>query len=342
MFLKACGGLWWRSFMWVVVLATGGAANKGLRGPRLVGFVTGMVRSSNFGICGGFGASRGIVSVCTVLPAAVNSFNIIMTYGGCSGSFGVKISILERVRRIRRDVGTSGIAVISSSCFSSRTGGCTLHGGVGLMSESGLLRLTGECRSEASRAALSGAPCSNKTSRCVRRRCPRCACSTSSVRCLVDEESDGPTICGGALCERVSRSERSKFSSVLGENNSGSGHNDLSDNMAGLCGCRSEGGTFNRNSLLGGLVGGPVILVVLIMTISCVVSCITKGLLGMSTKVDKLMRVIITLLLSCNLSLCASEGESFVIGKAFVFFVSLVVLVVLVFIWFGVVAVGCG
>lgn len=93
-----------------------------------------------------------------------------------------------------------------------------------------------------------------------------------------------------------------------------------------------NGGRSNYESLLFKLVNNPIILIILVVIISYVLAYIFGNLLGMDAGISGLVEMVVALLLSYGLSFYTERNTDFVIKGTFVFFISLVILIILIFV----------
>ena len=87
-----------------------------------------------------------------------------------------------------------------------------------------------------------------------------------------------------------------------------------------------------RDSLFYKLIQNPLVLIILVVVVSYLLSFIVGNLLRMDAGIAGLIELVVALLLSYGLSLYTDRNRDFVVKGTFVFFVSLIILIILIFV----------
>ena len=88
---------------------------------------------------------------------------------------------------------------------------------------------------------------------------------------------------------------------------------------------------FGPDSLFFRIVQNPIGLILLVVVVSYLISVIA-GLLGMDAGMVGLVEMFVALALSYGLSFYTDRNADFVVKVTFVFFISLIILIILIFV----------
>ena len=106
----------------------------------------------------------------------------------------------------------------------------------------------------------------------------------------------------------------------------------LSKGTTTLYNYNSRGGAFGRDSLFYNLVKNPIILIVLVVVVSYLLSFIAGNILKIDAGISGLIEMVVALALSYGLSLYTDRNSDFIVRGTFVFFISLIILIILIFV----------
>ena len=80
------------------------------------------------------------------------------------------------------------------------------------------------------------------------------------------------------------------------------------------------------------LIKNPIVLIILVVVFSYLISFIAGRLLGMDSGMTGLIEMFVALLLSYGLSLYTDRNADFIVKGTFIFFISLIILIILIFV----------
>ena len=92
----------------------------------------------------------------------------------------------------------------------------------------------------------------------------------------------------------------------------------------------SPGG--NYGPLFFKLINNPIVLIILVVVIAYALAFLFGNILGMDAGICGLIEMVVALLLSYGLSFYTERNTDFVIKGTFVFFISLIILIILIFV----------
>ena len=94
----------------------------------------------------------------------------------------------------------------------------------------------------------------------------------------------------------------------------------------------SRNSGFASNSLFFTLIKNPIVMILVVVVVSYLISFIAGRLLGMDSGITGLIEMLVALLLSYGLSLYADRNSDFIVKGTFIFFISLIILILLIFV----------
>lgn len=147
----------------------------------------------------------------------------------------------------------------------------------------------------------------------------------SDMEYLMQRRDQNPTVYKNTLYRQVDEDRPKVLSSLLNRASSvrGNGQTTLYN---------YNQGTNLNNSLFFRLMQNPIIMIIFIVAVSYIISFIGGNLLKMDAGITGLIELVVALVLSYGLSLLTERNSDFIVKGTFIFFISLVILIILIFI----------
>ena len=137
-----------------------------------------------------------------------------------------------------------------------------------------------------------------------------------------------PNVYKSSLYRQVDEPKHSSIMSLLNRNKSSSS----GSSQTNLYNYNAPSRNSNYGPLFFNLVNNPIILILLVVVVSYLIAFIFGNLLGVDASICGLIEMIVALLLSYGLSFYTERNSDFIVKGTFVFFISLIILIILIFI----------
>ena len=141
-----------------------------------------------------------------------------------------------------------------------------------------------------------------------------------------------PYVYQNTLYRQVDEPQTSRLSSLLNRR-SGQKTGSLSPyTQTNLYNYDTRASSFGPDSLFFRLINNPIVLIILVVAFSYLISFIAGRLLGMDSGMTGLIEMFVALLLSYGASFYTDRNADFIVKGTFIFFISLVILIILIFV----------
>ena len=151
----------------------------------------------------------------------------------------------------------------------------------------------------------------------------------SDMEYIMQRRDAHPNVYKSSLYRQTNEPKSNFLSSLLNRGRSSRGG--LSSTQSNLYNYGSYNNS-NYESLLYKLIKNPITLIILVVIISYALAFLFGNLLGVNPGISGLIEMVVALLLSYGLSFYTERNTDFVIKGTFVFFISLVILIILIFV----------
>jgi hypothetical protein len=151
----------------------------------------------------------------------------------------------------------------------------------------------------------------------------------SDMEYIMQRRDANPNVYKSSLYRQIDQPRSGGLSSLL--NRGGSGRGMTYSQPTNLYNYDSYGSS-NYESIVFKLVNNPIVLIILVVVIAYAIAYVFGNLLGMDSGKTGLLEMAAALVLSYGLSFYTERTTDFVIKGTFVFFVSLIILIILIFV----------
>ena len=303
----------------------------------MINFIAKVMEDSGFNVYKNFKTSQRVIDIYAILPTTIGDFGVAVACKNYDKDFEIGVDVLKEMEEVGESIKASKVTIVSSSYFSDQAKNYALRKNIKLVDRDNLLELAKKYQDRTSQTTLDNTPYDGGASAYIEEEYPEYNYDASDMEYIMQRRDANPMVYKNTLYRQSGENHHNGISSMFNRRgNSQQVKGSLSPtNLYNYNTQRSRGFSvpeINQNSIVFRLIQNPVIMVILVVAISYILSFLFGSLLGMDAGITGLIELVVALLLSYGLALYADRNSDFVIKGTFVFFASLIILILLIFI----------
>jgi hypothetical protein len=293
------------------------------------------MEDSGFKVYKNFKTSQKVIDIYAILPTTIGDFGVVVACKNYDKDFRIGVDVLKEMEEVQESLKASKTTIVSSSYFSEQAKNYALRKNIKLVDRDNLLELAKRYQDRTSQTTLDNTPYDGGASQYIEEEYPEYPEYTydASDLAYLQRREQNPVVYQNTLYRQIDEQQPSGLSSILNRGRSRRSPGSLtSSTTTTLYNYQSRRNSFGRNSLFYKLVQNPIVLIILVVVISYLLSFIAGNLLKMDAGISGLIEMLVALLLSYGLSLYTDRNRDFIVKGTFVFFISLIILIILIFV----------
>jgi hypothetical protein len=293
------------------------------------------MEDSGFKVYKNFKTSQKVIDIYAILPTTIGDFGVVVACKNYDKDFRIGVDVLKEMEEVQESLKASKTTIVSSSYFSEQAKNYALRKNIKLVDRDNLLEIAKRYQDRTSQTTLDNTPYDGGASQYIEEEYPEYPEYTydASDLAYLQRREQNPVVYQNTLYRQIDEQQPSGLSSILNRGRSRRGPGSLtSSTTTTLYNYQSRRNSFGRNSLFYKLVQNPIVLIILVVVISYLLSFIAGNLLKMDAGISGLIEMLVALLLSYGLSLYTDRNRDFIVKGTFVFFISLIILIILIFV----------
>ena len=283
------------------------------------------MEDSGFKVYKNFKTSQKVIDIYAILPTTIGDFGVVVACKNYDKNFEIGVDVLKEMEEVGESLKASKVTIVSSSYFSSQATNYALRKNIKLVDRNNLLELAKKYQDRTSQTTLDNTPYDGGASAYIEDEYPEYQYDASDMEYLMQRRDQNPNVYKSTLYRQIGEDKPKGVLSFL--NNFGAVRN------------RGPTTLYNYNqknsffdSLFFKLIQNPIIMILFVVFVSYIIAFIGGNLLGMDAGITGLIEMIVALVLSYGLSLLTERNSDFIVKGTFIFFISLVILIILIFI----------
>ena len=303
--------------------------------PQLINFIAKVMEDSGFKVYKNFKTSQKVIDIYAILPTTIGDFGVVVACKNYDKDFRIGVDVLKEMEEVQESLKASKTTIVSSSYFSEQAKNYALRKNIKLVDRDNLLEIAKRYQDRTSQTTLDNTPYDGGASQYIDDEYPEYSEYTydASDLAYLQSREQNPVVYQNTLYRQIDEQQPSGLSSILNRGRSRRSPGSLtSSTTTTLYNYQSRRNSFGRDSLFYKLVQNPIVLIILVVVISYLLSFIAGNLLKMDAGISGLIEMLVALLLSYGLSLCTDRNRDFIVKGTFVFFISLIILIILIFV----------
>ena len=285
------------------------------------------MEDSGFKVYKNFKTSQKVIDIYAILPTTIGDFGVVVACKNYDKDFEIGVDVLKEMEEVGESLKASKVTVVSSSYFSSQATNYALRKNIKLVDRNNLIELAKKYQDSTSQTTLDNTPYDGGASAYIEEEYTY---DESDIEYLMQRRDRNPNVYKSSLYKQIDEDRPKGFdiSSLL--NKGKSIKNNLGQSQTTLY--NYDQGPSISNPFLFKLISNPIVMVILVVLVSYFLAFFGGNILRMNAGITGLIEMVVALLLSYGLSLYTERSSNFIIKGTFVFFISLVILIILIFV----------
>ena len=287
------------------------------------------MEDSGFKVYKNFKTSQKVIDIYAILPTTLGDFGVVVACKNYDKDFEIGVDVLKEMEDVQQSIKASKVTIVSSSYFSNQAKNYALRKNIKLVDRDNLLELAKRYQDRTSQTTLDNTPYDGGASAYIEEEYPDYEYDASDMEYIMQRRDAHPNVYKSSLYRQTNEPKSGVISSLLNRGRSSRGR--LSSTQSNLYNYNSRNNS-SYEPLLYKLINNPIVLIILVVVISYALAFIFGNLLGVSPGISGLIEMVVALLLAYGLSFYTERNSDFVVKGTFVFFISLVILIILIFV----------
>ena len=298
----------------------------------MINFIAKVLEDSGFKVYKNFKTSQRVIDIYAVLPTTIGDFGVVMACNNYDKEFEVGIDLLREMEDAAESLKASKVAVVTSAYFDNQATNYALRKNIKLVDRDKLTELAKKYQDNSHQTTLDSDYSTGDVSY-IEEEYPEYTYDASDMDYLMRRRDENPTVYKNTLypqVEEYNNSFQSRFS-FLNRNKRQQSHS-LYPTNATLYdyGYFSGPSWFDR---LQPILSNAFVTIALVVIISYLLSFFLGNILKIPSGISGLIEMILALALSYGLTfLFADRSRFFITRGTVIFFISLIILIILIFI----------
>ena len=295
--------------------------------PQLINFIAKVMEDSGFKVYKNFKTSQKVIDIYAILPTTIGDFGVVVACKNYDKNFEVGVDVLKEMEEVGESLKASKVTVVSSSYFSSQATNYALRKNIKLVDRNDLIELAKKYQDNTSQTTLDNTPYDGGASSYIEEEYTY---DESDMEYLMHRRDQHPNVYKSSLYRQIDEDKPKGLgiSSLLNKGKS------IKDNLG-----QSQTTLYNydqgptiSNPFLFKLISNPIVMIILVVLVSYFLAFFGGNVLRLNAGITGLIEMVVALVLSYGLSLYTERNSDFIIKGTFIFFVSLVILIILIFV----------
>ena len=303
-----------------------------LEKPQLINFIAKVLEDSGFKVYKNFKTSQRVIDIYAVLPTTMGDFGVVMACNNYDKEFEVGIDLLKEMEDAAKSLKASKVAVVSSAYFDNQATNYALRKNIKLVDRDKLTELAKTYQDNSQQTTLDSNDFSAGDVSYVEDEYPEYTYDAADMDYIMRRRDENSFVYKNTLYPEVERynSSNSRFS-FFNKNRKG---------PKSLYPLNYQTNLYNYNSYsnswferLQPILSNPLVTIALVVIISYLLAFLLGHVLKLDHGVSGLIEMLVALALSYGLTFAFVDRTRFFITRATViFFISLIILIILIFI----------
>lgn len=300
--------------------------------PQLINFIAKVMEDSGFKVYKNFKTSQRVIDIYAILPTTIGDFGVVVACKNYDKDFEIGVDVLREMEEVQDNLKASKVTIVTSSYFSQQAKNYALRKNIKLVDRDNLLELAKKYQDRTSQTTLDNTPYDGGASDYIEEEYPEYNYDASDMEYIMQRRDANPHVYKNTLYRQIDEVQPRGVSSLLNRRSHRQNNSLYSSNYTNLYNYESRRSSFGPYSLFFKLIKNPIILIIFVVAISYLISFIAGNLLKMDAGISGLIEMLVALLLSYGLSLYTERNTDFIVKGTFIFFISLIILIILIFV----------
>jgi hypothetical protein len=304
-----------------------------LEKPQLINFIAKVMEDSGFKVYKNFKTSQKVIDIYAILPTTIGDFGVVVACKNYDKEFQIGVDVLKEMEDVQASLKASKVTIVTSAYFSEQAKNYALRKNIKLVDRDNLLEMAKKYQDRTNQTTLDNTPYDGGASAYIEEEYPEYNYDASDMEYIMQRRNAYPNVYQNTLYRQVDEPQhRSGLSSLLNRNKQQRSGSLSPYTQTNLYNYDTRTSTFGVDSTIFRLVSNPIVLILLVVVFSYLISFIAGSLLNMDSGMTGLIEMFVALALSYGLSLYTDRNADFIVKGTFIFFISLIILIILIFV----------
>ena len=288
------------------------------------------MEDSGFKVYKNFKTSQKVIDIYAILPTTIGDFGVVVACKNYDKDFEIGVDVLKEMEEVGESLKASKVTIVSSSYFSTQATNYALRKNIKLVDRDSLTELAKKYQDRTSQTTLDNTPYDGGASAYIEDDYQEYDYDSSDMEYLMQRRDQNPSVYKSSLYRQIGEDRPGVFSSLLNKGSSirdniGSSPKTLYDYDRGQQPSYS-------NPLMFKLISNPVVLIIMVVFVAYFIAFFCGNVLHIDAGITGLLEMVVALVLSYGFSLYTERNSDFLVKGTFIFFISLVILIILIFV----------
>ncbi len=301
--------------------------------PQLINFIAKVMEDSGFKVYKNFKTSQKVIDIYAILPTTIGDFGVVVACKNYDKEFRIGVDVLKEMEEVQESLKASKVTIVTSAYFSEQAKNYALRKNIKLVDRDNLLEMAKKYQDRTSQTTLDNTPYDGGASAYIEEEYPEYNYDASDMEYIMQRRDAQPQFYKNTLYRQIDEDRPRGLSALLNRKPSRRTGSLSPYSQTNLYNYNSNSGVsrFGPGSLFFRIAQNPIGLILMVVVVSYVIAAIA-GLLGMDAGMVGLIEMFIALLLAYGLSFYTDRNADFIVKGTFVFFISLIILIILIFV----------
>lgn len=284
------------------------------------------MEDSGFKVYKNFKTSRHVIDIYAILPTTLGDFGVVVACKNYDKTFQIGVDVLREMEEVQRSVNASKVTIVSSAYFSNQSKNYARKKSIKLVDRDGLAELARKYQDNTAQTTLDNTLYDGGASQYISEEYPEYNYDASDMEYLMQRRDANPVVYKNTLYRQMDETHNSR-----GFQNPFSRPQPQYPQQTNLYNYDTQNNYYSEPMIFI-LIRNPITLIIMVVIISYLFAFICGNVLNMDSGISGLIEMLVALFLSYGLTLFTDRSTDFIIKGTFIFFISLILLIILIFV----------
>ena len=289
------------------------------------------MEDSGFKVYKNFKTSQKVIDIYAILPTTLGDFGVVVACKNYEKTFQIGVDVLKEMEDVQASIKASKVTIVASCYFSEQARNYALRKNIKLVDRDGLLELAKRYQDKTNQTTLDNTPYDGGAGQYIEDEYPEYTYDASDMEYIMQRRDANPTVYKNTLYRQTDEPHHINPRGLLNRIPRPPARDPYAQTNLYNYDTRANAGILS-NQILATLIRNPIVLIIVVVVLSYLISFIAGSLLKMDSGMTGLIEMIVALLLSYGLSLYTDRNTDFIVKGTFIFFISLIILILLIFV----------
>ena len=301
--------------------------------PQLINFIAKVMEDSGFKVYKNFKTSQKVIDIYAILPTTIGDFGVVVACKNYEKEFRIGVDVLKEMEDVQASIKASKVTIVTSAYFSEQAKNYALRKNIKLVDRDNLLELAKKYQDRTNQTTLDNTPYDGGAAAYIDEEYPEYNYDASDMEYLM-QRNNNPYVYQNSLYRQDDEPRRTNvISSLLNRRSHQRNAGSLDPyTQTNLYNYDARASSFRSELPIFRILSNPIVIILLVVVFSYLISFIAGRVLGMDSGATGLIEMFVALALSYGLSLYTDRNADFIVKGTFIFFISLIILIILIFV----------